>query len=48
MKKKVSISMDEETVIEVENKVKEGLFRNKSHFVEYAVKYLLNGGTGNV
>jgi Arc/MetJ-type ribon-helix-helix transcriptional regulator len=44
MKKKVSISIDEETISDVETRVKTGLFRNKSHFIEYAVKRLLNGG----
>lgn len=44
MKKKVSISIDEQTIFDVENKVKEGLFRNKSHLVEYAVNLFLRGG----
>ena len=43
MKKKVSISIDEDTLKNVENEVVEGLFRNKSHFIEYAVKSYLKG-----
>jgi Arc/MetJ-type ribon-helix-helix transcriptional regulator len=41
MKRKVSISMDEEVLNEIQIKLKEGLFRNKSHLVEYATKKLL-------
>jgi Arc/MetJ-type ribon-helix-helix transcriptional regulator len=44
MKKKVSISVDESTLSSVEAMLESGLFRNKSHFIEYAVKRLLNGG----
>jgi Arc/MetJ-type ribon-helix-helix transcriptional regulator len=41
MKSKLSISMEDSTIRDVENKIDEGLFRNKSHFIEYAVKKLL-------
>ncbi len=41
MKVKVSISMEDCTLDNVENEVKSGIFRNKSHFIEYATqKYL--------
>jgi Arc/MetJ-type ribon-helix-helix transcriptional regulator len=43
MKIKVSVSMEDKTLDDVENKVDEGLFRNKSHFIEYAVKKCLEG-----
>lgn len=33
--------MDEETVFEIQNQLRTGRFRNKSHIVEYAVKRLL-------
>ncbi len=33
--------MDEETVHDIDNSIRSGKFRNKSHFVEYAVKKLL-------
>ena len=36
--------MDENTIKQVENKVGEGFFRNKSHLIEYAVMELLKGG----
>lgn len=42
MKIKVSVSMEDRTIQEVENKIEEGLFRNKSHFIEYAIKKCLN------
>ena len=42
MKIKVSVSMEDQTIQEVEDKIGEGLFRNKSHFIEYAVKKCLN------
>jgi len=41
MKIKVSISIEDETLTEVKNKVNEGTFRNTSHFIEYAVKNAL-------
>jgi len=37
MKKKVSISIEEKTIEELEKYVKEGSFRNKSHLIEFAV-----------
>ncbi len=44
MKQKVSISIDGKTIKDIEAKVAEGLFRNKSHLIEYAVKSYLKGG----
>ena len=41
MKLKLSISMDEETVRVLEETLKEGRFRNKSHVIEYAVNSFL-------
>ena len=41
MKIKVSVSMEDTTIEEVKNKVDKGLFRNQSHFIEYAVKRCL-------
>lgn len=41
MKQKMSITIEEKTVAEIEEKVKVGLFRNKSHFIEYACSQLL-------
>lgn len=42
MKVKVSISIDEGTLQEIDKKLTGGLYRNKSHFIEYAVKRLLD------
>ena len=42
MKTKLSITVDEEIVRMIEAKVEEGLFRNKSHALEFAIKRLLN------
>jgi len=42
MKVKLSISMDSELVKKAESHLEEGLFRNKSHIVEYALKKYLN------
>ena len=43
MKKKLSISVDEEKVALIESKVAEGRFRNKSHMIEYALDSFLRG-----
>lgn len=52
MKIKVSISIDEETLKRIEEKLEnqETLFRNKSHFIEHATQKLLrevNNGTAH-
>ncbi len=44
MKQKLSITVDKEVVKQIEKKIQEGMFRNKSHVLEYAVKKLLRGG----
>lgn len=41
MKTKISISIDEETLKEIDAKLKEDLYRNKSHFIELAAKKYL-------
>jgi len=38
MKKVVSVSVDEETLSKIDEKLKNSSFRNKSHLVEEAVK----------
>ena len=47
MKLKLSISMDEETVRVLEESLKEGRFRNKSHAIEFAVRKLLEQKIGD-
>jgi metal-responsive CopG/Arc/MetJ family transcriptional regulator len=44
MKIKVSVSMEENTFKEVEETVRDSLFRNKSHFIEVAIQKLLEEG----
>ena len=41
MKQKISVTLDEETVVEIQAQLRTGKFRNKSHVVEYAVLKLL-------
>ena len=41
MKQKISITIGEETVLDILKTIESGKFRNKSHVVEYAVKKLL-------
>ncbi|MFC1728563.1 hypothetical protein ACFLZ7_03810 [Nanoarchaeota archaeon] len=40
MKTKLSISLDEETVSKIEEQISKGVFRNKSHAVEFALNRL--------
>ena len=47
MKQKISITVNKEIVEEIDAKVAVGIFRNKSHVVEYAVKKLLEEKDGN-
>lgn len=41
MKHKLSITMDEETILEIKDKLRDSIFRNKSHLIEYAVQRFL-------
>lgn len=41
MKQKISITVDKLIVEKIEKKLREGLFRNKSHVVEYALSQFL-------
>jgi Arc/MetJ-type ribon-helix-helix transcriptional regulator len=41
MKQKLSISIDEEKIKVIENLLKEGKFRSKSHIMEYSLNKLL-------
>ena len=41
MKMKISISIDKNKLNLIEKKLKNGIFRNKSHFIELAVDKLL-------
>ncbi len=41
MKKKISISIEEETIDKIDEYVDEGTFRNKSHLIDLAINKLL-------
>jgi Arc/MetJ-type ribon-helix-helix transcriptional regulator len=41
VKKKISITIDEAKVLAIENLLEEGLFRNKSHVIEYSLSKFL-------
>jgi len=41
MKQKLSITVDKKTLKLVEESIKEGLFRNKSHVVEFSLNKTL-------
>lgn len=44
MKQKLSITVDEGLIKIIEDMLKDGLFRNKSHIIEYAVSQWLKKG----
>jgi Arc/MetJ-type ribon-helix-helix transcriptional regulator len=44
MKKKLSISIDENSVEKLDAYVQEGSFRNKSHVIEFALNKFMNEG----
>ena len=41
MKHRISITIDEEILVKAKTKLREGLFRNKSHLFEYSLKKYL-------
>lgn len=41
MKVKVSVSMEESTIKEIQEHIAESIFRNQSHFIETATKKYL-------
>lgn len=41
MKHKMSISLDKEVAMQILDLLREDMFRNKSHVVEYALKQLI-------
>jgi len=43
MKRKMSVSIEKETIELLEKLVKDGRFRNKSHLVEYSINKFLQG-----
>ncbi len=45
MKQKLSVSIEKETIERIDDYISNGSFRNKSHFVEFALNKLMNGKT---
>ncbi len=46
MKEKISVTLNEETVLGILEKLREDRFRNKSHIVEEAIKRFLREENG--
>jgi len=44
MKSKLSISMENAIIEQIDTILDEGLFKNKSHFIEYAVNKFIQRG----
>lgn len=47
MKQKINITIDEEKISEINEILKQGLFRNRSHVLEYALIKFLEGEKQN-
>ena len=43
MKQKISITVGEDVVEQIENVLKDAQFRNRSHVIEYSLKRFLEG-----
>ena len=43
MKRKISVSIEEDTIEKLEGYVKTGSFRNKSHVIEFAIDKFMQG-----
>ncbi len=48
MKQKLSITIDEEKIRLLEEMLKEGLFRSKSHIIEYSLNKFLSSAQKSV
>jgi metal-responsive CopG/Arc/MetJ family transcriptional regulator len=46
MKSKISITIEEELLSQLDRLLKDGLFRNKSHIIEYSVKKFIREKNG--
>jgi len=47
MKVQTTITVNEETILKVQERIREGSFRNKYHFFEYAAKKLIEQSQQN-
>lgn len=43
MKVQISITIEEDVMYKIQDKLRDGSFRNKSHIFEFAVRKLLEG-----
>ena len=43
MKTKISVSIDNDILSQIDAYLQQGVYRNKSHFVEFAVRKLIEG-----
>jgi Arc/MetJ-type ribon-helix-helix transcriptional regulator len=41
MKQKISITIEKETLEQIDETIKEGIFRNKSHAIEFSLNKIL-------
>ncbi len=41
MKHKLSITLEQETLLKMNDRIRDSIFRNKSHLAEFAIKKLL-------
>ncbi|MFC1691214.1 hypothetical protein ACFL0W_03450 [Nanoarchaeota archaeon] len=41
MKHKTSVALEEDTIISIRELVRKGIFRNKSHAIEFSIKKLI-------
>lgn len=46
MKQKISITIDEEKITKIDNIVKQGKFRNRSHILEYSIDKFMEKENG--
>ena len=46
MKKKISICIEEGTILSIEQELSQGLFRSRSHVIEYALTDYLKRSKG--
>ncbi|MBU0760304.1 MAG: ribbon-helix-helix domain-containing protein [Nanoarchaeota archaeon] len=47
MKQKISVSIDEKKIVEMNKLLEKSRFRSRSHVVEYALEKLLEGEDSN-
>jgi Arc/MetJ-type ribon-helix-helix transcriptional regulator len=48
MKEKLSITIDKRLIEEIDNEIKSGRFRNKSHIIEFSISEFLKQCKGEI